>query len=124
MKLEARILLENGFRSRGHAELDVAVRGSDPDQRIEKRVRANDVPAGPIFLNQYRLREARVQIGLGTLDLDMGGFLHDPAHAAMLFSLQSVAVLRKTPFQVFRFSDVNQLVLLVVKEVDAGRAGK
>ena len=124
VKPEAGTLLEEGLRSRSHAELDVAVRGADPDQWVEKRVRAHDVPARPIFLNQHRLREACVQIGLRTLDLDTRGFLHDPAHAAVLFSLQSVAVLRKAPFQVFRFSDVNQLVLLVVNEVDAGRAGK
>ena len=60
VKLKAGTLLEDGLRSGCHAELDVAVRGSDPDQRIEKRVRAHDVPAGPMFLNQHRLREARV----------------------------------------------------------------
>ena len=124
VKLEAGTLLEDGLRSGRHAELDVAVRGSDPDQRIEKRVRAHDVPAGPMFLNQHRLREARVEMGLRTLDLDAGGFLHDPAHAAMLFSPHGVAVLRKAAFQVYRFSDVNQLVFLVVNKVDAGRAGK
>ena len=75
-------------------------------------------------LNQPRLRETRVTVGLRTLDLDARGFLHDPAHAAMLFSPQGVAVLRKAAFQVFCFSDINQLVLLVVNEVNAGRAGK
>src|SRR6266446_5132547 len=50
VKLEAGILLEDGLRSRRQAELDVAARGSDPDQRIEKRVRANNVPARPMFL--------------------------------------------------------------------------
>ena len=124
VKLESGILVKDSLRSRRHAELNVAVRGSDPDQWIKKRVRAHDVPAGPVFLNQHRLRKARVEIGLRTLDLDAGSFLHDPAHAAMLFSPQSVAVLRKAPFQVFCFSDVNQLVLLVVNEVDTGRAGK
>src|SRR5439155_7404133 len=98
VKLEAGTLLEEGFRSRRHAELDVAVRGSDPDQRIEKRVRAHDVPAGPMFLNQHRLRKARLEMGLRALDLDAGGILHDPAHPAMLFSPHSVAVLRKPPF--------------------------
>ncbi len=93
VKLEAGTLFEDDLRSRGHAELKVAVRVSDADQRIEKRVRADDVPAGPMFLNQHRLREARVEMGLRTLDLDAGGFLHDPAHAAMLFSPQRVAVL-------------------------------
>src|SRR5207249_5279 len=63
VKLEAGPLLEDGLRSRRHAELNVAVRGSDPDQRIEKRVRAHDIPAGPMFLNQHRLREARGEIG-------------------------------------------------------------
>ena len=77
-----------------------------------------------MFLNQHRLRKARVEMGLRTLDIDAGGFLHDPAHAPMFFSPQNVAVLRKAPFQVFRLSDVNQFVLLVVNEVDAGRAGK
>ena len=124
VKLEAGTLVEDGLWSRRHAELDVAVRRSDPDQRIEKRVRAHDVPAGPMFLNQHRLLEARVEMGLRTLDIDAGGFLHDPAHAPMFFSPQNVAVLRKAPFQVFRLSDVNQLVLLVVNEVDAGRTGK
>ncbi len=124
VKLEAGALLENGLRSGGHAELNVAVRGSDPDQRIEKRVRAHDVPAGLMFLNQHHLREARVKMGLRALDLDAGRFLHDPAHPAILFAPQSVAVLRKAPSQVFRFSDVNQLVLLVVNEVDAGNSGK
>lgn len=124
VELEARIVLEEGLRSRRHAEIDVAVRGSDSDQRIEKRVCAHDIPTGPIFLNQHRLREARVQIGLCRLDLDTAGFLHDVAHAAMLFPPQRVAVLRKAPFQVFRFSNVNQLVLLVVNEVDARRAWK
>src|SRR5207249_546 len=107
MKFEARTLLEDGLRSRRHAEINVAVRGSDPDQRIEKRVSAHDVPAGLMSLNQPRLREARVKMGVRTLDLDAAGFFHDPAHAAMLFSPQSVAVLRKAPFQVFRFSDVD-----------------
>src|SRR2546425_5135302 len=106
VKLEAGPLLEDGLRSRRHAELNVAVRGSDPDQRIEKRVRAHDVPAGPMFLNQRRLRKARVEIGLRTLDLDAGGFLHDPAHPAMLFSPQGITVLRKAAFEVFRFPDV------------------
>src|SRR5262245_3834638 len=124
VKLEAGTLLEDGLRSRRQAELNIAVRGSDPDQRIEKRVGAHDVPAGLIFLNQYRLCEACIEVGLRTLDLDADGLLHDPAHAAMLFSPQSVAVLRKAPFQVLPFSDVDQHVLLVVNEVDAGRAGK
>src|SRR4029453_8843344 len=66
VKLEAGILLEDGLRSRRHAELNVAVRGPDPDQRIEKRVCARDVPAGPMFLNQHRLREARVEMGFRT----------------------------------------------------------
>src|SRR5262245_18246262 len=91
VKLEAGPLLEDGLRSRRHAELNVAIRGSDPNQRIEKRVGAHDVPAGPMFLNQHRLHEARVEMGLRTLDLDARSFLHDPAHAAMLFSPQSVA---------------------------------
>jgi len=47
-----------------------------------------------------------------------------PAHAAMLFSTRGVAVLRKAAFQVFRLSDVNQLVCLVVNKVDAGRDWK
>ena len=75
-------------------------------------------------LNQPRLRETRVKMSLRTLDFDARRFLHDPAHAAMLFSQQGVAVLRKTAFQVVCLSDVNQLVFLVVNEVDAGRAGK
>src|SRR5262245_4703773 len=124
VKLKAGALAENGLRSRRHTELDVAVCGSDSDQRVEKRVRAHDVPAWPMFLNQYRLREARVEMVLRTLDFEARGFFHDPAHAAMLFSPQSVAVLRKAASQVFRFSNVNQLVLVVVNEVDAGRAGK
>ena len=75
-------------------------------------------------LNQPRLRETRVKMSLRTLDFDARRFLHDPAHPAMLFSLHGVAVLGKTAFQVFCFSDIDQLVLLVVNEVDAGRAGK
>src|SRR5204863_7413517 len=94
VKLEAGKLLEDGLRSRGHAEFNVAVCGSDPDQRIEKRVRTHDVPAGPMFLNQHHLSEARVEMGLRTPDLDVCSFLHDPTHAAMLFSAQRVAVLR------------------------------
>src|SRR2546426_6684101 len=105
VKLEAGTLFEDGLRTGGHAELNVAVRGSYPYQRIQERVRAHDGPAWPMFLNQHRLREARVQIGLRTLDLDAGGILHDPAHAAMRFSPQSIAVLRKAAFEVFRFSD-------------------
>src|SRR5207249_7846943 len=62
VKLKTGALLEDGLRNRRHTELDVAVRGSDPDQRVEKRVRAHDVPAGPMFLNQYRLRKARVEM--------------------------------------------------------------
>jgi len=58
------------------------------------------------------------------VDLDAGTFLYDPAHAAILFSPQSVAVLAQTPFQVFRSSNVNQLASLVVNQVDAGRTGK
>src|SRR5437588_3158314 len=88
VKFEARTLLEDFFRSRRHAELSVAVRDADPDQRIEKRVRAHDVPAGPMFLNQHRLPETRVEVRFGKLDLDARGLLHDPAHAAMLFSPQ------------------------------------
>src|SRR5215831_5471070 len=42
VKLEARILLEHGLRSRRHAELNVAVCRSDSDQRIEKRVCTHD----------------------------------------------------------------------------------
>src|SRR5215510_8768358 len=36
MKLEAGILFEDGLREGRHAELEVAVRGSNPDQRVEK----------------------------------------------------------------------------------------
>jgi hypothetical protein len=45
VKLKAGTLLEDSLRSRRHAEFDVAVRGSDPDQGIEKRVRAHDISA-------------------------------------------------------------------------------
>ena len=124
MKLEAGIVLEDGLGSGRHTELDVAVSGSDPDHRIEKRVRAHNVPAGPMFLNQRDLGKARVEIGLRALDLDAGGGPYNPAHAAILFPAHGVAVLRNATFQVFRFADVNQLVALVVNEVDAGRAGK
>src|ERR1041385_6213046 len=124
VKLEAGTLLEEGLRSGRHAKLEVAVRRSDPDQRVKKRVRAHDVPAGPMSLNQPRLREARIKMGVRALDLDTSGFLDDPPHSPMLFSPEDGAVLRKAPFQVFRFSDVNQLVFLVVNEVDAGRVGK
>src|SRR5262245_60982973 len=114
MKLEAGILFDDDLGSGRHTELDVAVTGSDSSQRIEKGVCAHDVPAGPMFLNQHHLRKARVEISLRTLDLDAGGFPYNPAHAAMLFSAHGVAVLRKAAFQVFRFADVNQLVLPVV----------
>src|SRR5262245_39765323 len=39
VKLEAGILFEDGIGSGRQTELDVAVIGSDPDQRIQKRVR-------------------------------------------------------------------------------------
>ena len=59
-----------------------------------------------------------------TLDLDANGFLHDPAHAAMLLRRKTCSVLRQATFQVDCFPDVNQLVVRVVNEVDAGRTGK
>jgi len=37
VKFETGTLPEDGLRSCRHAELDVAVRGSNPDQRIENR---------------------------------------------------------------------------------------
>ena len=76
-----------------------------------------------MFLNQHRLLEARVEVGLGTVDLDAGAFLYDPPHAAILFSPQCVPILRQAPFQVFRLSNVNQFVALVVNKVDARRTG-
>ena len=124
MKLESGKLFEDGLRSGRHAELEVAVCGSDPDQRVKKRERADDVPSGAMSLNQPRLREACIEMRLRALNLDARGFLDDAAHAEMLLSPHGVAVLRKAPFQIFRFSDVNQLVFLVVNEVDAGRAGQ
>src|ERR1051326_5270791 len=124
VKLEAGILVKDGFRSRRHAKLNVAVGRSDSDERIKKRVRAGDVPARPMFLDQQGFRKARVEMSLRAPDLDPGRVPHDPAHTAMLFALQRIAVLRKPPFQVFRFSDINEFVLLVVNEVNAGRAGK
>src|SRR6187431_3365699 len=78
VKFETGTLPEDGLRSCRHAELDVAVRRSNPDQRIEKRVRTHDIPVRPMFLNQLRLGEARIKMGFCTLDLDTGGFLHDP----------------------------------------------
>src|SRR5207244_3936659 len=80
VKLEDGAILYDCPRSRGHAEFDVAVSGSNPDQRIEKRIRTHDVPAGPMLLSQHRLREARVEMGLRTLDLEADRFLHDPTH--------------------------------------------
>src|ERR1051325_2828103 len=50
VELKSRPFIEHGLRSRRHAELNVAVRGADPDQRIEERVRAHDIPAWPMFL--------------------------------------------------------------------------
>src|SRR5262249_4934142 len=124
VKFKAGTLLKDGLRSRRHAELNVALRGSDPDQGIKKRVRAHDVPARPMFLNQQGFSETRVEVRLRAADLNADGFFNDPPHAAILFSPHSVAILRETPLQVLRFSDVNQHVLQVVNEVDAGRAGK
>jgi hypothetical protein len=49
-------------------------------------------------LNQHRLGEARGEMGLRTLDLDASRLLHDPPHATLLFSPQSVAVLGKAAF--------------------------
>src|SRR5262245_51021184 len=92
VKLEAGPLLEDGLRSRRHAELNIAICGSDPDQRIQKRVCAHNVPAGSMFLNQHRLCEARVEMSLRAVNLNAGSFLNDPAHAVMLFSTQSVSV--------------------------------
>jgi hypothetical protein len=124
MKVEAGMLFENGFGSCCHTEFKVAVSGPDSNQRIEKRVGAHDVPAGPMFLNQRHLCATRVEIALRTSNLDAGGGLYNPTHAAMLFSSHGVAVLGKAAFQVFRFADVNQLIVLVVNEINAGRAGK
>src|SRR5437870_2791051 len=59
VKLEAGTLFEDDLRSRGHAELKVSVRVSDAYQRIEKRVRADVFPAGPMFQNQHPFRHAR-----------------------------------------------------------------
>jgi len=42
----------------------------------------------------------------------------------MLLSPDGVAVLGQSPLQVFRFADINQLVLLIVDEVDTGGARK
>jgi hypothetical protein len=124
MKIKTGMDLKDSLRSGRQTELDVAVRGSDPDQRVQKRVRTHDVPAGPMFLNQLHLRKARVEIRFHTLDLDAGRCPYDPAHAAMLLSAHGVAILRETAFKVFRFADVNQFVLLIVNEVDAGRTGE
>src|SRR5262249_40151225 len=85
VKLEAGIRFEDRVGSRRQAELDVAVIGPNPDQRIEKRICARDVPVRPMFLNEHHLGKARVEISLGTLDLDAGGCPYNPAHAAMLF---------------------------------------
>src|SRR5215510_9433859 len=84
MKLETGISLNNGVGSGRHAKLDVAVGGPDPDQRIKKRVSADDVPVRLMFLNQLHLGKARIQIRLRTLDLDPGGRPYNPAHPAML----------------------------------------
>src|SRR5262245_39212571 len=119
MKVEARTLFEDSFRRRRHTEFEVAICLSNSDQRIEKGVGAHDVPAWPVFLNKRGFREACGEIVFYAMSLDAGGFLHDPAHTPMFFSGRSIPVLRKTPSEIFRFSDVDQIVCLVVDKVHA-----
>jgi hypothetical protein len=78
VKFKAWARIEDSLWRSRQAELGVAIRGSDSNQRIEKRVRAHDIPARPMFLNQHRFGEARVEMSFRTLALDARGFLQIP----------------------------------------------
>lgn len=114
MKVETGKLFEEGIRSRGQTEVDVALRGTDPDQRIEKRVRPHDIPAGTVLLNQQCLSETGVEVRFHSTDFDACGFFDDSARPAILLTAKGVAILRQAAFEVLRFADIDELVRSVI----------
>ena len=109
-----------GAGRRRQAEVGLAAVDVDPDEGVEERERARDVPRGTQGLDEPDLGEGRRQGGLADLPRDPRRGLHERPALALLPPAPGRAVLPEAPAQVRGLADVEQGARRVVEAVDAG----
>ena len=115
------VQLERGERLRrgGQAEARISAVDMNPDEGIQERKRAGDVPPRAQGLDEPDLGERRIELGRAGLPLDALGRSHQRATLAILLGPARRPVLGQPASEVAGLADVEETAGGVVDAIDA-----